>query len=369
MLQMFTDGAGIQWDRLKAMGDPFIEINKIINWEIFRKPIEDAIRSTTDKSKGGRPPWDAILMFKIVMLMAWHGLSYKQAQYQINNRLDFMRFLGVELGAKLPDENTIWDFKEALREHELERKLFELFNVTLASHGIAVSEGKIVDASFVEVPRRRVIKESEVKNAEQLLENPKVSVTLEAPKEPNADYIHVIANDEKTKHILSQIDFDARFTKKGDQWYFGYKDHAVVCPVTKMIIGYDVTSAETPDCKVFLKFIDENTASVWADSAYMAEDIIKKLREINPNISINICSRAYRNKPLTDEQKQENNLISKIRARCEHVFGYMTMSMAGMKLNCIGIDRARRDIGLKNLGYNLRRLVTLSRLKKQTAPV
>ena len=368
-MQLFMDAAGIQWDRLKVMGDPFIEINKIINWEIFRKPIENAIRSTTDKSKGGRPPWDAVLMFKIVMLMAWHGLSYKQAQYQINNRLDFMRFLGVELGAKLPDENTIWDFKEALRVHGLERTLFELFNATLASHDIAVSEGKIIDASFVEVPRRRVIKEREVKDSEQLKENTSISITLETPDEPNADYVNVIANDKKTKHILSQVDFDARFTQKGGQWYFGYKDHAVVCPVTKMIIGYDVTSAETPDSKVFLQFIDENTVAVWADSAYMAEDIIKKLREINPGISINICNRAYRNKPLTEEQKQENNLISKIRARCEHVFGYMTMAMAGMKMNCIGISRARRDIGLKNLGYNLRRLVTLKRSKEQPAPV
>jgi IS5 family transposase len=280
-----------------------------------------------------------------------------------------MRFLGVELGSKLPDENTIWDFKEAIRIQGLEKQLFELFNKTLATHGIAVSEGKIVDASFVEVPRRRVIKESEVKDAEKMLENENISITLGSPPEPEAEYIDVLPNDKKTKHILSQVDFDARFTQKGGQWYFGYKDHVVVCPVTKMIIGYDVTSAETPDCKVFLQFIDEKTVAVWADSAYMSEDIIKKLREINPDISIHIINRAYRNKPLTEEQKQENRLISKIRARCEHVFGYMTMSMAGMKLNCIGIDRARRDIGLKNLGYNLRRLVTLKRREAQPAPV
>jgi hypothetical protein len=82
----------------------------------------------------------------------------------------------------------------------------------------------------------------------------------------------------------------------------------------------------------------------------------------NPDISINICHRAYRNKPLTEEQKVENRLISKVRARIEHVFGFMTRSMGEMVLNAIGIKRAKRDIGLKNLGYNIRRLVTLKRL-------
>jgi IS5 family transposase len=65
------------------------------------------------------------------MLMAWYNLSYNQAEYQINNRLDFMRFLDVEIGTKLPDENTIWDFKEALKKHGLDRELFELFNSKL----------------------------------------------------------------------------------------------------------------------------------------------------------------------------------------------------------------------------------------------
>lgn len=102
---------------------------------------------------------------------------------------------------------------------------------------------------------------------------------------------------------------------------------------------------------------------MWADSAYMSAEIIAELKAINPDIKINSCNRAYRNKPLTSEQKDENALISKIRARVEHVFGFMTRSMSGMVLNCVGLERVKRDIGLKNLGYNIRRLLTL---KQQT---
>jgi len=108
--QMHLYGSQIQLEKREKMGDPLLKINKIINWEIFRDMLESTLRKP-DYSKGGRPPWDVILMFKIVMLISWYNLSYNQAQYQANNRLDFMRFLGVEIGERLPDENTIWDLR------------------------------------------------------------------------------------------------------------------------------------------------------------------------------------------------------------------------------------------------------------------
>ena len=356
MGQIYMYGAQIQLDKLEKMGDPLIEINKIINWEMFREPLEKAIRKP-DYSKGGRPPWDVVLMFRIVMLMAWYNLSYNQAQYQINNRLDFMRFLGVEVGARLPDENTIWDFKEALKDTGIDQSLFGLFNGNLEKLGIEVSKGVMVDASFVEVPRRRVISESELKEPKKLLENEAIQVSLEEGE----DKILVSAEDERTEHILRQTDFEARYTKKNGQTFFGYKDHAAVDKDTKLIVDYGVTSAEVHDSQVFLDFINADTTGVWADSAYHSGAINAALLAKNPDISVNICNRAYRNTPLTDEQKLENSLISKIRARVEHVFGFMTRSMGGMILNCIGLERAKRDIGLKNLGYNIRRTVTLKR--------
>jgi len=260
---------------------------------------------------------------------------------------------------RLPDENTIWDFKEAMKNTGLERTLFELFNESLEDYGIKVSTDIMVDASFVEVPRRRVISESELKNPIKLLENKSINVILEVVE----DKIIVHAKDDRTKHVLSQTDSNAHYTKKNNLTYFGYKDHTVVDKDKKIITNYDVTSAEVHDSQVFIQFIDAGTSGVWADSAYLSQKIIAALKEKSQNISINICNRAYRNKPLTDEQKTENRFISMVRARVEHVFGFMTQSMGGMVLNCIGIERATRDIGLKNLGYNIRRVVTLKRTK------
>lgn len=69
--------------------------------------------------KGRRPPFDLVLMFKITMLQQWYGLADMAAEYHINDSLSYMRFLGLEVGAKVPDGNTIWDFKEALKEKKL----------------------------------------------------------------------------------------------------------------------------------------------------------------------------------------------------------------------------------------------------------
>ena len=300
MGQMHLYGSQIQLEKLEKMGDPLLEINKIINWEIFREPLEKTLRKPNYR-RGGRPPWDVILMFKIVMLISWYNLSYNQAQYQVNNRLDFMRFLGVEVGDRLPDENTIWDFKEAMKNTGLERTLFELFNESLEDYGIKVSTDIMVDASFVEVPRRRVISESELKNPIKLLENKSINVILEVVE----DKIIVHAKDDRTKHVLSQTDSNAHYTKKNNLTYFGYKDHTVVDKDKKIITNYDVTSAEVHDSQVFIQFIDAGTSGVWADSAYLSQKIIAALKEKSQNISINICNRAYRNKPLTDEQKRK----------------------------------------------------------------
>jgi IS5 family transposase len=171
----------------------------------------------------------------------------------------------------------------------------------------------------------------------------------------------VSANDEKTEHILRQTDFEARWTKKNKVSFFGYKDHVAVDRDTKFITDFDITSAEVHDSQRFLEFINKNTTGVWADSAYKSKEITQELLKINSEMDINICNKAYKNNPLTEEQMEENRLISKVRARVEHVFGFMTRSMRCMFINCIGYERARRDITLNNLGYNMKRLVTLKR--------
>ena len=251
MHQIHLDGFGTQLNKLEKMSDPLVKINEVIEWEMFRKPLETALRKK-DYKKGGRPSHDVILMFKIVMLIAWYNLSYKNARFQINDRLSFMRFLNVELGDDLPSDSAIWDFKEAIKVAGLHNDLFILFNEKLVSYGYELKSGSMVDASFVEVPKRRVISEKAIKeNPDLLLENEAIQVTLEEGENDGKPVTWVIPNDTKTAHILAQTDFDARWTKKNNISYFGYKNHAHVDKDTKFLIDFETTSAEVHDSRVF----------------------------------------------------------------------------------------------------------------------
>jgi len=340
--QMIMFGADVQLERLSKLGDPLENIKEAINWEIFRKPIEKRAQKE-DYSKGGRPPTDAILMFKVTLLQDWNNIADDNTEYMINCRLDWQRFLGMELGEKSPDAKTIWLFKEKLGKEGM-RELFELFDEKLHALGVVKREGSLIDATFVEVPRQRNSREdnAKIKNGE---------VPEEWQKPENASK-------------LEQKDVDARWTKKGGQSYYGYKDHVKVDNKSKIIVDFTVTPASVHDIDEFEGLIDINDKEAWLDSAYASEDHVARIKEAYPGIILHICEKGYRNKPLTDEQKESNRIKSKTRARVEHVFGYMTRFMGGIYIRTIGKERAEREICGMNLAYNFKRIAFLVSSKK-----
>ena len=101
-----------RYQRLSAVGDPLEKLNSLIPWPVFEKPLAKALKRS-DGSKGGRPPFPAVLMFKILVLQALYSLSDDQAEFVIQDRLSFMRFLGLGLSDKVPDAKTIWLFRES----------------------------------------------------------------------------------------------------------------------------------------------------------------------------------------------------------------------------------------------------------------
>jgi transposase len=170
-------GADIQLERLSKMGDLLEKVNAAIDWEIFRAPIVERIRQE-DYSKGGKPPIDEIMMFKMSLLKNLHNISDDSTEYLINDRLSFQRFLGMELGEKAPDAKTLWLFKEKLGEEGM-RELFDVFNKKLHELGVVKREGSLIDASFVDVPRQRNTREK-TKPSKRAI-SPKVGKTPKIP--------------------------------------------------------------------------------------------------------------------------------------------------------------------------------------------
>ena len=119
-----------RYEALSAAGDPLERLGLVVDFEVFRGPlIAGAARA--DGTKGGRPAFDHVLMFKILLLQAMHGLSDERCEYLIKDRLSFMRFLGLGLADPVPDANTIWTFREALKRAGAVERLFARFDATL----------------------------------------------------------------------------------------------------------------------------------------------------------------------------------------------------------------------------------------------
>jgi len=334
-----------QLERINAHQPPLTKLDRVIDWEMFRQPIEEALY-VEPKAPGGRPPYDRLMMFKILILQKYYNLSDEQTEFQIKDRLSFMQFLGLQIGDRVPDEKTIWLFREHLKEHQLEHKLFDLFATALTQHGIVAKEGSIVDATFVDVPRQRNTREenADIKQG---------AVPIDFGKK----------NAKGRRSRLVQKDTDARWTRKGNERHYGYKDHVNADETTKLIKRYTVTSASAHDSTELENLVIQGDKRLHADSAYRSDDIENYLKKVK--CQSHVHERGYRGHPLSEEQKETNKRKSTIRARVEHIFGFMTNSMHNaLHMRYIGIERITASIGLLNLTYNLFRYEQLVRLQK-----
>ncbi|TXK36466.1 transposase, partial [Pontibacter qinzhouensis] len=192
----------LRLSKLSKLGDPLEKLSKGIDFEFFRQLLEERLY-VEPNGKGGRPVYDYVLLFKILILQRYYNLSDEQTEYQICDRLSFMRFLGLTLADDVPDSRTVWLFRERLTELGLVEELFALFLSRLEELELVVHEGKIVDASFGEVPRQRNSKED--------------NETIKSGQVP--------PGWAQQPRMLRQKDMDARWTMKRLQAYYGYKNH------------------------------------------------------------------------------------------------------------------------------------------------
>ena len=323
-------------EKLIRLGDPLHRLSEGIDFELFRPKLQEAL-SKLAQGAGGRPPYDYVLMFKILVLQRYFNLSDDQVEFQICDRISFMRFLGLTVSDDVPDSKTVWSFRERLVDLGFVQLLFDLFIRELEKLGLILNEGKIVDASFIEVPKQRN--------------------TREENKQIKAGEVPVAFTDNPAK--LAQKDVDARWTKKNNVSYYGYKNHVKVDGKSKLITSFNVTDASVHDSQEIVNLIDEKDKdqTLYADSAYTGEDLHIKLEE--KEVKLSIHEKGCKNKPLTEAQKASNKEKSKVRVRVEHVFGFVENSMNGSTLEYIGLKRTQAAIGMMNLVYNMFRKIQL----------
>ena len=279
-------------------------------------------------------------MLKVLVLQQRNNLSDDRIEYQMWDRLSFMRFLGRQMENRLPDAKTAWRLRERLKELKREEVLFAKFHEQLANRGYAAGAGQMIDATFVKVPCSH--------NSREASAGIKAGAPPEAWKEGPAK--------QRQKAV------DARWTKKNNETHYGYKNHINADEANKLVQSYAVSDAATHDSQVFEGLLNESKdaegkkRAVYADSADRSNE---REQTLGANgVESQIHEKGTRGHPLSEAQQAANRGKAKTRVRVEHVFG-VQHAMGGHIVRTIGLARATVKIGMMNLVYNIKRLEQL----------
>lgn len=337
-------------ERLSKDGDPLETLERTVDFEYFRGWLVEGL-GYGDGSKGGRPPFDPVSMFKVLILQAQHNLSDAKMEFMIRDRLSWMRFLGFELGGATPDENTIRHFRNRMTETGTLKRVMKAFDWQLKKKGYIPMSGQIVDATLVPAPKQRNTDgEKEAiqagKSAKQIW-----------PDQPNK-----AAQKDTNARWTLKVGGKPRFRPDGTPLpqialpVFGYKSHISIDRKFGFIRGGTVTSAADADGRQLKHVVGkDNTASdVWADSAYRSK---KNETWLEANM---LTSRIHRrkpaNRPMPQAMAKANAKKSAVRSAVEHVFAQQK-NRYGLFIRTIGLARAQAKLTLANLAYNFDRLI------------
>ena len=339
---------------LSAQGDPLEKLGATVDFEIFRAELDAAV-GPRDRSKGGRPPFDPVLKFRMLVLQAMHGLSLAQTEYLVADRLSWMRFCRLGPGDAVPDANTLWDFRETLIAAGALDALFARLDRAITEAGYLPMSGQIVDATLVAAPRQRNTEEEKARieageSADQIWPDKPAKARQ---KDTNARWTMKVSKAKPAADGKPRIDIAIPT--------FGYKSHISMDRRHGIIRRQKVTDAAAHDgARLREGLIDTtNTAShVWADSAYRSAENERYLAGIGKVSRIH--RRKPKGKPMPRRTAKANARKSAVRAAIEHPFAHQKGAMK-LVIRTIGLARAEAAITFANLVYNMKRWCWLDR--------
>lgn len=293
------------------------KIAAAVKWYRFEKLLR---RGKADAGPG-RPPWDGLLMLKVLLLQLWYDLSDQHAEDALNDRISFRRFCGLSLEDAAPDHTCICRFRNWLAAAGLAEKVFAEFDRQLEAAGLVLKRGTMVDATLVEAARTRPPKGRE-----------------EQAGDP-----------------------DAAFAKRQGKARaaYGYKAHVGVDEGTLLIRAARLTPANVNETTIADELIRFDERAVYADKAYATQARRALLRRAG--IKDRIMHKTWGGGPaVTRWQRRRNDLIAPVRARVETVFATLKRRMGYRQVRYVGLMKNAAHLLMLALAYNMRRAAALS---------
>jgi len=265
----------------------------------------------------GRPGWPALVLFKALLLQSLYGLSDRELEEALGDRLSFRRFVGLGLEETIPDHTVFSRFRSLLIEFGLLEKLFGELDRQLEKAGVILKRGTMLDATLIEA--------------------------VSAPP---------------TDARPSQ-DTDARFGATKGGFTFGYKAHVGVDEGSGLIRSVITTPANVNDTVVADALIRGDEKAVWADAAY--DTHARRARLKAEGRKARIARRANKHHPeLPARLKRYNRLIARRRAAVETTFATIKHRMRLTTIRYIGLAKARAQILMGAIAFNMRRWVAIT---------
>lgn len=296
-------------------------VHNLIDWQ----RIEAMLTGIHNKTRGEQV-WPPLMMFKALLLQSWYSLSDPQLEKQLARDSLFRRFVGLSLSQSVPDHSTLWRFRNKPEVQALQESFLHEVNQQLSEKGLYIKQGEIsiVDASVIQAQRNRPHKGVDGNNTQ---------------------------DSEAAYNVKAGSDGKVKIT-------YGFKGHINV-DEDGFIKATDFTAGNVHDSPCFNALISGTESQVYADSAYASEKTNAWLAE--RNIDNRVLERAYRNKPLTPEQKLRNKNKSRIRSIVERGFGILKLHYGMAQARYLGKARNQMRLNVMCVAYNIKRGVSLQR--------
>jgi IS5 family transposase len=311
-------------------------VNAMMQWQAVEKLLKSGLGRKVGLQRGIKS-YPALLMFKVLLLQAWYGLSDQETENSLLDRISFSRFAGISLSEDVPDHTTICRFRNTLVERGLFERLLDEVNGQFSRQGKLLKKGIAVDASIVSSAAR-----------------PRTHQEIETMAEDRQEEAEVPV--ECTVTIKHSHDTDAAWIKKGRKSWYGYKVHAGVDIETGLVLAAHVTPANKADTveleKVLSKAKMSQYARVYADKGYPSGSNREKVRE--HKLKNGIMNKAQRGKALSHWEQIRNKLISRKRFIVERTFGTLKKWYSMTRARYLGLARVRGQVLLNAIAFNMK---------------
>ena len=317
------------------------KVDQLIDWQPIEILLKKKYRRTKDAT--GEDAYPALMMFKAMLLQRWYNLSDPALEGALYDRLSFMRFCGLSLSSEKPDETTLCRFRGGLIRSKLDKKLLDKINHQFEKAGLLVRSGAIVDATVVASSR-------------------KPRKVIEALPEDRKE-------DESSSSTQTKVSFsddkEAAWIIKARKYHYGYKCHAMVDSKEGFYLGGHATGANRSDTKEFPQLVSENSldqgAMVMGDKAYWSAENRESLNKAG--LSNGLMKKAFRNRPLTEQDKLANRHISSVRFKVERAFGTWKKDLGFSRARYVGKEKMEYELAFTGLAFNIKKAVNLCFLR------